>query len=182
MPNVVSNTTPIIYLTKLDELRLLREVYGHVYVCSPVAEDIARLYQRGHLKKGEMEAVSKAESQQWLIRKDPADKVSLALLEEFLDLALGQGEATSMALAKEMKAVFLANDRRAIQVAQEYGIETRWYTEILQDALKVGYVKSLNEYVELLDRSVESGLYLSKTQRNKALEHAAKIADNGTSH
>lgn len=128
MPNAVSNTTPLIYLTKVNKLTVLKQVYDGVYVCSPVLEDIANLGKKGILTRQEMRRISYAQSHQWLLKRDSSMKASLDLIETFLDLALGHGEATSLALAREL-VVFLANDRSAIQVAKRYGIATRWYTE-----------------------------------------------------
>lgn len=46
---------------------------------------------------------------------------------------------------------------------------------ILQDALKAGYLNGHQEYTSLLDMSIEAGLYLSKTQRDKGIGRASYI-------
>ena len=55
---------------------------------------------------------------------------------------MDSGESNSMALAKELKAIFLANDKLAIDIAKQYRVEARWFTEILHDALEASFIKS----------------------------------------
>ncbi|MGC8836307.1 MAG: hypothetical protein ACP5PL_05150 [Infirmifilum sp.] len=48
-------------------------------------------------------------------------------------------------------------------------------TEILHDALKHKCINSLKEYIQILDACITEGLYVSRTQREKAIEIAGKI-------
>jgi len=171
----VSNTTPIIYLVKIKRLNLLEHIYRRVYVCSAVWQDIIHLQTRGLLSPDEIFSISRAH-QKWIILQDPKEKESTELKDSLIDRGLGLGEAHSIALAKELKTIFLANDRQAIEVAKEYGIETRWFTEILHDALKASHMKSAEEYVQILDACIKKGLYVSKRQRERAIRQAFSIS------
>jgi predicted nucleic acid-binding protein len=75
-------------------------------------------------------------------------------------------------LAKELATLFLANDQSAISIAKQYHIETKWVTEILHDAMKANHIKSVKEYTKILDDCVKNGLYVSKKQREKAIQKA----------
>ncbi|KPV62416.1 MAG: hypothetical protein AOA65_1867 [Candidatus Bathyarchaeota archaeon BA1] len=92
-----------------------------------------------------------------------------------MDKGLGLGEAYPIALSKELGRVFLANDKQAIEAAREYGVETRWFTEILHDALRGNYIKSVDEYIQILDACINQGLYVSRRQREKAIQKAYSI-------
>lgn len=170
----VSNTTPLVYLVKIRRLDLLKNVYKLIHVCSPVLQDILHLYKIGFLTEENFSSLSQAR-QEWILLQDPSEKHSIELRENLVKMGLGLGEAYSIALAKEMGTVFLANDKQAIEVAREYGVETRWFTEILHDALKRKYIRSIDEYVQVLDACINHGLYVSKKQREKAIEIAKKI-------
>jgi len=78
-------------------------------------------------------------------------------------------------LAKELNTLFLANDESAISIAKQYHIETRWVTEILHDAMKANHIKSVKEYTKILDDCVKNGLYVSKKQREKAIQKARDV-------
>lgn len=170
----VSNTTPIIYLVKVERLKILKDVYGRVYICSPVWQDIVYLQTRRLLSPNEVFSISQAR-QEWIVLQDPKEKDSTELRDELVDMGLGLGEAYSIALAGELRTTFLANDKQAIEAAEEHGIETRWFTEILHDALKGNYINSVNEYIQILDACINQGLYVSKKQRDKAIQKAQSI-------
>lgn len=107
--------------------------------------------------------------------RDPSDLGTVALKDELIDQGLGLGEAYSIALARELGIVFLANDRQAIVLARESSVQTRWFTEILQDGLEVGELSSVEEFIRLLDACIANGLYLSRSQRDRAVEKARQI-------
>lgn len=69
----------------------------------------------------------------------------------------------------------LANDEAAITTAKRYGIETRWFTEVLHDAMKANYIKSTEEYVKILDSCIDQGLYVHKEERERAIQVAKEI-------
>jgi predicted nucleic acid-binding protein len=170
----VSNTTPIIYLAKIRKLDILKNVYESIFICSPAWGDIVHLYKRSFLSKEDFFLISKAR-RKWIVLQDPKEKDSIQLRESLVEKGLGLGEAYSIALAKELRKIFLANDKQAIEVARELGVETRWFTEILNDALKSKYIKSVNEYIQILDACINNGLYISRKEREKAIEAAKKI-------
>ncbi|MGF3572215.1 MAG: hypothetical protein ACQXXG_02160 [Candidatus Bathyarchaeia archaeon] len=170
----VSNTTPIIYLVKVKRLNLLERVYRKIYVCSAVWQDIIHLQTRGLLTPNEIFSISQAR-QKWMMLQDPKEKESIEVKDSLIDRGLGLGEAYSIALAKELKTMFLANDKQAIEAARDYGIETRWFTEILHDALKANHLKSVDEYIQTLDACIKMGLYVSRKQRERAIQKAYSL-------
>ena len=170
----VSNTTPIIYLVKIKELNLLEHVYREVYVCSAVWHDIIHLQTRGLLAPNEIFSITQAR-QKWMMLQDPKEKDSIEVKDSLIDRSLGIGEAYSIALAKELRTIFLANDKQAIEAARDCGIETRWFTEILHDALKANHLKSVDEYIQTLNACIKTGLYVSKRQRERAIQKAYSL-------
>jgi len=107
----VSNTSPIIYLVKIGKLDLLERVYKRVYVCSAVWQDIVHLQTRGLLSPDEVFSISQAR-QKWMMLRDPRERKSIELKDSLIDRGLGSGEAYSIALARELKTIFLANDKK----------------------------------------------------------------------
>lgn len=50
MPNIVSNTTPIISLLKLKRLDLLKQLYKQIYIPSAVYDEIEAGKNKGYYK------------------------------------------------------------------------------------------------------------------------------------
>jgi predicted nucleic acid-binding protein len=73
-------------------------------------------------------------------------------------------------LAKQLKAdFFLTNDEAARKVALKHKVRTKWLTEVLLEALKVGLIRGPQNFDEMLDKLVSKGLWIRKT-----LVHDAK--------
>lgn len=171
----VSNATPLIYLAKTTRLDILRKNYEEIYVCTDVWREVIRpiLYARPVPK--DVPIILQARADGWIIIKDVETLEAMAIKDKLLAQGFGKGESNSIALAKELNTLFLANDESAISAAKQYNIETRWVTEILHDAMKSNHIKSVKEYIEVLDNCINHGLYVSKKQRNTAVQKARTI-------
>jgi predicted nucleic acid-binding protein len=102
----VSNTSPIVYLVKIEKLKMLKDIYSLIYVCSSGWQDIGHLQARGLLTPEEIFSIAKARHENWLVLKDSKGKESMKLKDHLINEGLGQGEAYSIALAKELKTIF----------------------------------------------------------------------------
>jgi len=94
---VLSNSTPLIYLTKMGELNLLRDLFAEVIVADKVFEEVV---VQGAGKPGS-EEVQKAD---WIKRKSVVNKAEVQKLKE--EELLDAGEAETLTLARELKSRF----------------------------------------------------------------------------
>lgn len=171
----VSNATPLIYLAKAAQLDLLRKTYKDIHICTDVwKEAIYPVFYARPVPK-DIPIILQARSNGWLKLRDIETAEAVAIRDELLAQGLGTGESNSIALAKELNTLLLANDETAIMAAKRYNIETRWVTEILHDAMRANFIKSVEEYVDILDSCIGQGLYVSKEQREKAIKMAKEI-------
>lgn len=99
MLKVVSNTTPIISLLKIDELSILKDLYGKVILPQEVYYEI----ENGKKKEYYVD-LSELD---WIEIKPIKDQKSLSY---FLDL--DKGEAETIILAKELDADLVIIDER----------------------------------------------------------------------
>ena len=173
---VVSNATPLIYLAKAAKLDVLRKTYKEIYVCSDVWKEAIRPILYARPIPEDVPIILQARADGWIMIRDVETSGAFTLRDKLLAQGFGKGESNSIALAKELNALLLANDESAILAAKQYKIETRWVTEILHDALRKNYIKSVNEYTEVLDNCINQGLYVSKRQREKAINTARQIS------
>ncbi len=173
---VISDTSPIIFFAKIRKLTLLKDLYSKIYIPNVVWEEL--IYP---LSKPDEEIPSdikheiKAKEEGWLIVKDPKLKeyheIALNLTKE-----LGRGEAYAIALSLELKAdIILINDKKARIIAESKGLKTKWTTEILLDALEKGILKSYQVFKKLLDKLIEIGLWMRKTEYKFLLEKAKEL-------
>ncbi|MEM3906192.1 MAG: hypothetical protein QXZ17_04900, partial [Nitrososphaerota archaeon] len=57
--------------------------------------------------------------------RDAETMEAIAIRDELLAQGFGRGESNSIALAKELNTLLLANDKDAIRAAKKYSVETR---------------------------------------------------------
>jgi predicted nucleic acid-binding protein len=171
---VVSNATPLIYLAKASHLSILRKTYGDVYVCTDVWREVT-YHVSSELIPKDVPIILQARGEGWLKVGDVKTEEAKNVRDELLSQGFGKGESNSIALAKELNTLLLANDEAAIMAARRYGVETGWVTEILHDALKYKHIKSVEEYVRILDACIAEGLHVSRKERERAIEAAKKI-------
>ncbi|MDI7237824.1 DUF3368 domain-containing protein [Leptospira santarosai] len=139
MREVISNTSCLILLGKIERLFLLRDLYGTVYITETVAEEF---------NESLPEFVK--------IRK-VSDRVSGLVLEQELD----KGEATTIALGLETEnPLLILDDFRARIMATRLGISLTGTIGVLAKAKKEGLIEELNP---LLVRLKSSGMWISET-------------------
>jgi len=138
----VSNATPLIYLAKVGHLDLLRKTYRDIFICTDVWRETIYPILSARPVPRDIPSILKARADDWLKVKDIEGVEAATIRDELLAQGLGTGESNSIALAKELNTLLLANDEAAIEAARGYNIETRWVTEILHDAMRANYIKS----------------------------------------
>lgn len=173
---VISDTSPIIYLAKIEKLSILKDLYTRIYIPSEVWKElIYPISQNNKIIPTDIKFEIDAKESGWLIVKDPEKDVyhemALSLSRE-----LGRGEAYAIALSLELKAdVLLINDKKAKEIAENKGIKTRWNSEVLLDALKQGLIQDFQEFKKLLDRLIEFGFWIEKREYEKVILKAKNI-------
>jgi len=110
---VVSNATPLIYLAKAAQRDLLRKTYKEIYICTEVWKEAIHpiLYARPVPK--DIPIILQARADGWLKLKDIETAEAITIRDELLAQGLGTGESNSIALAKELNILLLANDKAA---------------------------------------------------------------------
>lgn len=108
---VVTNSTPLIALSKINRLELLREVYRSIYIPEEVYTEVV---VNGIGKPGTEEIASA----NWIICQPVTDKDQVLILhnQTLIDL----GECGAIVLAQEIRAErIIIDDRVARQVAED---------------------------------------------------------------
>jgi hypothetical protein len=132
---VVSNSSPLIILAKLDCFALLNRLFAVLYISSSVHHEVV---VRGAGMPGAAE-VAQAEWIEVRQLRNPA-----SLLEAQDRYALGEGELSAIILAQEIHAnLVLLDDSNARQVATMHGLQVRGSVGLLEAFYLRGYLADL---------------------------------------
>ena len=144
---VVVNTTPIIALSLIGELDLLRLLYDQVVVPSAVEAEVLAGGRDG-LGRSELQQAS------WLRVTSLQDPRRADLLAD-----LDRGEAEVLALAQELNADLVIVDERLARLhAKRVGLNLTGTLGILLRAKQLGHVKAV---APLIRRLRQGGIHLS---------------------
>ncbi len=160
MAEIVSNTSPLLYLYRIQVLDWLPALGGDVWIPKAVELELQEGRRRGY-------DVPDPAGYDWLRIVDPG-----VIPSEWLTLDLGRGELAALALALEHpKCTVLLDDRHARRIARSAGLEVRGTLGVLIEAKARG----LTERIEpLVDRLENTGMWMSDTIRNRVLALAGE--------
>ena len=137
---VIADSTPLIALSRVDRLGLLKEVFDEVTVPDAVWRELT---ERGDWRAGASEITAAS----WLIRRS----VTRVDLVQALTLTLGQGEAEAIVLAQEVHAdVLLMDEKRGRAAAEHLGLRVTGLIGVLIEAKRRGLVEDAAALAELI--------------------------------
>lgn len=154
---IVSNSSPLIALAKIEKLDIIRY---DIVIPKAVFDEIT---------KPKKEYVK--ELYKW--SNDKVTKVKNKKAVEYLELLIDKGEAETIVLAEELNAgAVLIDDLKARKIAKLRGLNVIGTIGILLDAKEKGII---NELKPLLDLLLEKKIRVSKELYYRALEIADEI-------
>lgn len=160
MAEIVSNTSPLLYLYRIQVLDWLPALGRDVWIPKAVELELEEGRRRGY-------DVPDPARYDWLRIVDPG-----VIPSEWLTLDLGRGELAALALALEHpKCTVLLDDRHARRVAASAGLDVRGTLGVLIEAKTRG----LTEHIEpLVDRLENAGMWMSEAIRSRVLALAGE--------
>lgn len=151
----VSNTSPLLYLYRIDGLEWLAELFDSVWIPASVAEEFKEGRRKGY-------DVPNPEDYKWLEIVNPK-----AMPSEWLSLDLGPGELAAMALALENPArIVILDDMLARRTAQFAGLQVWGTLKVLLEAKSNKLIESVEPFI---DKLIESGMWISDDVRQRIL-------------
>ena len=143
---IISDTSCLIALSKIEKLDLLKDLYQEIFITNDVYQEFG-----GSLPD-------------WIIITEVKDKQKQEDLEERLD----KGEASSIALALEVKnATLIIDEIKGRKIAQSFNIDIIGTIGIILLADKKGLI---SDVTSLILRLVNKGFRLSDKLINKIIE------------
>lgn len=158
---IISDTTPIISLIKINRLDLLEKLFGEVLIPEAVYRELTTnaLFENEAI-------IVKASA--FLKTSAVQNRKSLQLLQAAS--GLDDGESEAIILADELKSdVLIMDERKGRKVAQKLGIKITGTVGVLLQAYSETMLSS-DEIKAYLDRLKNSNIRLSESLIQKALE------------
>jgi uncharacterized protein len=160
MAVVVSDASPLICLSALRRLDLLRLLYGSVLVPEAVWQEVTR--PPSFTSPTTPAAVSEAKAFGWLEVVAATNRPLVTQLETTLD----RGEAEAIALAVEnQSSLLLIDERDGRQVARALGVEMTGTLGVLLRAKTTGHIAAIEPLIKELIQDHNFRLHPSLVER-----------------
>lgn len=148
---IISDTSCLIILAKVDELELLNKLYGEILTTQTIAEEFGQVLPT------------------WIRVSEPKDKMRQKLLETQID----EGEASAISLAMEYKdCTLILDDLKARKIAHQLGINFTGTLGVIIKAKLNGITPSIKPILEKIKRT---NFRLTSEIETKALIEAREL-------
>jgi predicted nucleic acid-binding protein len=152
--SVVSDTTAITTLLKVEQVRLLQDMFGLVFVPPAVWDELAAFHAT-------LPTFVELRPVRGSLHRLPGTEL------------LGRGEAEALALARELNAqLLLTDDRKARLAARRLHIPCIGLVGIVVQAKRLGRIPSVHNLLHVIE--TKGGLYLSELVISEALRMAGE--------
>lgn len=159
---VIADTTPLLYLSRIAKLELLRELHQNIVVPLTVWREAVEA-------RPDAPGVDLLRGASWIVVSDQAERAGV---EPLLEEALDAGEAAAITLAGLLGAdLILIDERKGRAAARERGLEVRGTLGVLVDARRAGLLISLRS---TLDELRGQGFRVASALVAEALKHAGE--------
>ena len=152
---VVSNSTPLIALSRINKLRLLKEYFGEVYIPQEVYEEVVT---RG----GNLFGAEEVSTAEWLKVENVKNRIAV----EALSIALDKGEAEAIVLAREKDGMLIVDEGDGRRIAESLGLKITGTVGVLLLAAADGKL----EFKKTLDELIAVGFRLSEKEYKRILQ------------
>lgn len=148
---IISDTSCFIILSKIEELDLLKRVYGQITTTPDIVEEFG-------------EAMP-----EWVL----IESVSDSSKQRILELQIDKGEASAIALAMETpQSTLILDDFKARKIAQQLGISYTGTLGVIIKAKLNGIIPSIKPYLEKMK---VTNFRISEVLELEALREANEI-------
>ncbi|TGM71711.1 DUF3368 domain-containing protein [Leptospira meyeri] len=139
MPDVISNTSCLILLSKIQQFGILKSLYNSIIITDTVKTEFGENIP------------------DFIKVKNPKQEFSVKSLEQILD----SGEASTIALALESKnSLVILDDLKARKIAKNLGLKITGTLGILAKAKTLGIIEDLEKQIDELQKK---GIWISES-------------------
>ena len=152
---IVCDSAPLIHLSRIGKLGLLKDLFGEVDIPPSVYREVVK--EAKALGRPGVSAIERAIEDGWMRVTKVGERGTIKKLVESERIQIEDAEV--LHLAKTLSAGLVTSDGWLIKVARGVGVETIWATTLVLLAVK-GKKISKEDGKTLLRELVLSGLYV----------------------
>ena len=157
---IISNTSPLLYLHRIQALDWLPELGQRVWIPRAVQDELSAGMRKGY-------DVPDQQHYEWIEVTDPC-----VVPSRWLNVDLGAGELAALALALEQpECTVLLDDGQARRIAQAAGLNVWGTLRVLVEAKSRGWIDTVGVHV---DRLEAAGMWMSTAIRRRILALAGE--------
>ena len=154
---VVCDSGPLIYLSRIGQVQLLRKLFGSVFIPASVYRETVE--EAKALRKSGTSTIEKAINDGW-IKVLGISRSEMGLVKKLAENeSIEVEDAEVVFLAKKHSTGLVTNDKWLVKTAVSLGIDAFWTTSIILLAIKKKIIDK-NQARKMLRKLVLSGLYL----------------------
>jgi len=162
---IIFNSSPVINLTKIRRIDLIKNLYGKIYIPHAVYEELIT----DASDKKYIEDIKGFIEEKIIEVKEVKNTSLVKALKKDLDT----GESEAIALALEMEGYLIVIDENeARKIAEIYGLNKTGFIGMLVKAKKEGYIPSV---MECLDLAIDEGFWIHQKLYKEILEILKEI-------
>ncbi len=165
---VVSDTSPVLSLTLVGQLDLLRQLYGSIMIPEAVRDELivdGAAYHNG----------DEVIQQNWIHIRTVTNLIVLKLLQRELD----RGEAEALALAIDLKAdLILLDEFKARRLADDLDLPHTGVIDLLGEAKRLNYLSEVKPTLDALINHAH--FHVSQKLYQRTLQSAGELDDAHT--
>ena len=169
----VSNSSPLIWLSKIGRINLLKSLYDKVYIPEEVYREVVT---RG-LKEGFSDAliVKECIKQGW-IKVSRLNEEEVELCRRIMEHAaeIHHGEAQAILLARKMDALLLMDESCGRTLAEAWGLKVKGTIYVIMKALREGLMDK-NEAREAVVSLVNKGFRIEPKMLTRILREIERF-------
>lgn len=161
---IISNTSPLIYLSKIGKLEILKRLFSKVIIPKQVYDEIMKGKKENYV---DAFSIEHAINYKWIVVKDIVIKNTIFEIHE--------GELAVIELAKKLKPeMVLLDDRTARTISEGLGFNTKGTLYVLLKAFKKKFI-SKKELIDLINQLVYSGFRISQEVYIRVLKEIERL-------
>lgn len=149
-----SNSTPLIALAKINQLHLLKEFFGEIFIPEEVYDEVV-------LRGSGLTGASEVASCRWIKTEPVANRLAV----DALCISLDKGEAEAIVLSREKDALLIIDDGDGRKSAKQLGLKITGTVGILLLASDEGML----DLKDALDELKSAGFRLSDREYGKIM-------------
>ena len=142
---MICNASPLIFLSKINQLSLLKNLFGSIIISEEIKEEVLEGNRLG------ASSIQNAINQGW---------IKIIKGKTNIDIGIKGGESSVINLAMERKDTLIIDDSSAIKAAKAFNVDIIRTTTVIFIGVEKNIITK-KQAISLIKNLIEAGYYIS---------------------